>query len=339
MRFLKHTLISLIIFSNTCFGKEFDKLFIVFEQIESVSQIEKSINNSFNTMIYRLSGSDSPSNIWKIINAGNTRKNFIKSYSIKNIDNESYLEVSFDKDLLIKVFNDLSIPVLSSSRPVILFLIEIDPGTGDPYYLTNTQYNSELDNLLKNYLKDESNSRGIFLELPELDLIDVNQLINYERLIDFEDIINEKYIFDELIKINISKTGIDQWSIGGDINMTVIDRDFVSSIFEQFKKHTNTRINKMLEENIINTSKKGIINISVANINSFQDYKKSRKVIENLVGLRDIDISRFEIDTIFYKLDIYGDFDSIVKEISESNFLEINSQYKDSSQINISFVR
>ena len=339
MRFLKNTLLSLIIFSNACFGKEFDKLFEVLEPIESLSQIEKSINNSFNTMIYRLSGSDSPSNIWKIINAGNTRKNFIKSYSIKNIDNKSYLEVSFDKDLLIKVFNELTIPVLSSSRPVILFLIEIDPGTGKPYYLTNTQYNSELDNILKNYLKDESISRGIFLELPELDLIDVNQLSNYERLIDFEDIINEKYIFDELIKINISKTGIDQWSIGGDINMTVNDIDFISSIIEQFKKYTNTRINKMLEENIINTSKKGIINISVANINSFQDYKKSRKVIENLVGLRDIDISKFEIDTIFYKLDIYGDFDSIVKEISESNFLEINSQYKDSSQINISFVR
>ncbi len=339
MRFLKHTLLSLIIFSNTCFGKEFDKLFVVLEPIDSVSQIEKSINNSFNTMIYRLSGSDSPSNIWKIINAGNTRKNFIKSYSIKNIDYKSYLEVSFDKDLLIKVFNELTIPVLSSSRPVILFLIEIDPGTGKPYYLTNTQYNSELDNILKNYLKDESISRGIFLELPELDLIDVNQLSNYERLIDFEDIINEKYIFDELIKINISKTGIDQWSIGGDINMTVNDIDFISSIIEQFKKYTNNRINKMLEENIINTSRKGIINISVANINSFQDYKKSRKVIENLVGLRDIDISKFEIDTIFYKLDIYGDFDSIVKEISESNFLEINSQYKDSSQINISFVR
>ena len=85
--------------------------------------------------------------------------------------------------------------------------------------------------LLKNYLKNESTSRGIFLELPELDLIDVNQLINYERLIDFEDIIIEKYIFDELIKINISKTGIDQWSIGGDINMTVNDRDFIRSFY------------------------------------------------------------------------------------------------------------
>ncbi len=339
MRFLKHTLLSLIIFSNTCFGKEFDKLFVVFEPIESVSQIEESINNSFNTMIYRLSGSDSPSNIWRIINDGNTRKNFIKSYSIKNIDNESYLEVNFDKDLLIKVFNELSIPVLSSSRPVILFLIEIDQGTGEPYYLTDSQYNTELGNLLKNYLKNESTSRGIFLELPELDLIDVNQLSNYQRLIDFEDIINEKYIFDELIKINISKTGIDQWSIGGDINMTVNSRDFINPIIEQFKKYTNIRINKMLEKKVINTSKKGIINISVSNINSFQDYKKSQNVIENLVGLRNIDISRFEIDTVFYKLGIYGDFDSIVKEISESNFLEINSQHKDSSEINTSFVR
>ncbi len=339
MRFLKNTLLSLIIFSNTCFGKEFDKLFVVLEPIESVSQIEKSLNNSFNVMIYRLSGSDSPSNIWRIINAGNARKNFIKSYSIKNIDNQSYLEVYFDKNLLIEVFKELSIPVLSTSRPIILFLIEIDSGNDEPYYLTNSQNNSELDILLKKYLKNESTLRGIFLEIPELDLIDVNQLINFEKLIDIEDIIKEKYIFDELIEVKISKTGIDQWSIVGDINMTVNERDFINPFIEQFKKHTKTTINKMLEENVINTSINGIINISVANINSYQDYEISRKVIENFVGLRDIDISRFDIDTVFYKLGIYGDFDSIVKEISESNFFEIVSQYKDNSEININFVR
>ena len=339
MRFLKHTLLSLIIFSNTCFGKEFDKLFVVLEPIESVSQIEKSINNSFNTMIYRLSGSDSPSNIWKIINAGNARKNFIKSYSLKNINNKSYLEVNFEKDLLIEVFNRLSIPILSNSRPIVLFLIEIDSGTEEPYYLTNSQNNSFLDESLKDYLKYESTSRGIFLELPEPDLIDFNQLRNYERLINYGDIINEKYIFDELIKINVSKTGIDEWSISGDINMIVGDKDFISLFIEKFKEHTNSIINKILKKNLINTSKKGVINISVSNINSFQDYEKSRKVLENLVGLRDIDISRFHIDTIFYRLDIFGDFDSILKEISENNFLEIISQYKDKSEINMNFVK
>ena len=339
MRFVKYTLISLIIFSNISFGKEFDKLFTVFEPIDNTLQIEKSINNSFNTMIYRLSGSDSPSNVWRIINAGNTRKNFIESYSIKNINNESYLEVSFNKDLLVEVFNELSIPVISNSRPVMLFLIEIDSGAGEPYYLTHSKNNLELDNLLKNYLKKESSLRGIFLELPELDLVEVNQLLNYRRLIDLEDIIYEKYIFDELIKIKISKIGINQWSIDGDISMNIDDKDFVKIFIDKFKEHTNFRINKILEKNQINTSKKEIINISVSNINSFQDYKNSRKLIENLVGLKDIDINRFDIDTVFYKLNIYGDFDSIVKEISESNFFEIVSQYKDNSEININFVR
>ena len=71
MQYIKHIIFCLIIFSNTCFGKEFDKLFVVYDPIDNASEIEKSINNSFNTMIYRLSGTNSPSNIWKIINAGN----------------------------------------------------------------------------------------------------------------------------------------------------------------------------------------------------------------------------------------------------------------------------
>ena len=56
-------------------------------------------------MIYRLSGDPSPSNIWKIINADNSRKDFIKSYSIKNYNDENFLQVNFDKDLLVKKFN------------------------------------------------------------------------------------------------------------------------------------------------------------------------------------------------------------------------------------------
>lgn len=110
--------------------------------------------------------------------------------------------------------------------------------------------------------------------------------------------------------------------------MTLNERDFIDPFIEQFKNHTKTRINKMLRENVINTSIKGVINISVSNINSYQDYERSRKVIENLVGLRDIDISRFDIDTVFYKLGVYGDFDSIAKEISESNFLRLSVNIK-----------
>ena len=144
IRLFKHTIFCLIIFSNTCFGKEFNELFIVNEPIQDSSNIEKSINNSFNTMIYRLSGDPSPSNIWKIINADNSRKDFIRSYSIKNYNNESFLQVDFDKDLLVKKFNELSISAIGISRPVILFLINIDSGSSNPYLLKTLNRNQKL---------------------------------------------------------------------------------------------------------------------------------------------------------------------------------------------------
>ena len=337
MRYIKHTIFCLIIFSNTCFGKEFDKLFVVYEPIESSSQIEKSINNSFNTMIYRLSGNNSPSNIWKIINAGNSRKDFITSYSIKNFENKSYLEVNFDKDLLISQFNKLSIPLIGNSRPVILFLINIDSGLEEPYFLTNNQSKSEIDILIKNYLKEMSSQRGIFLELPELDLIDINELNNYGKLINSNKFFNDKYISDDLISISISKTGISEWSVNGSVELNIDNQNFVDIFMKEFINYTNQSIDNLLNKSRIDVSDGGLINISIDNVNTLQDYKKSREVIQNLVGAKDISINKFNIDTIHYQLSIYGSFNSLLKEISENNFLQVIDVYEESSSIHLSF--
>ena len=53
------------------------------------------------------------------------RKDFITSYSIKNYENISFLEVIFNQDKVISKFKELSIPIIGHSRPVIFFLIEI----------------------------------------------------------------------------------------------------------------------------------------------------------------------------------------------------------------------
>ena len=80
---LKTFLLSIIIFSNTLFAKEFDQLFKVYTPIVNSSEIEKSINNSFNIMIYRLSGSESPSNIWKIADTLKTSAGYFKTNKIQ----------------------------------------------------------------------------------------------------------------------------------------------------------------------------------------------------------------------------------------------------------------
>ena len=132
--FIKHLLVILIIFSNYSFGKEFEELFTIYEPIESSNKIESSINSAFNNLVYRVSGSNSPSNIWRIINSGSSRKDFIISYAIKNIDNVSYLEVKFNQSLVVNKFKELSIPIIGYSRPVILFLVEVKSGSDSVSY-------------------------------------------------------------------------------------------------------------------------------------------------------------------------------------------------------------
>ncbi len=339
MRLIKQFIFCLIIFSNTCFGKEFDKLFIVFEPIINSSQIEKSINNSFNTMIYRLSGSNTPSNIWKIINEGNSRKGYIKSYSIKNFDEKSFLEVSFNKDKLIKTFNKLSIPIIGNSRPVILFLIKIDTGINEPYYLTNSTVQSSLDISIKNILKNISSSRGIFLELPELDLVDVKNLSNYRKVIGLKDLVDENYSYNDFIELNVVKTGINSWQITGGIDITISNENFPELFIDEFVKYVNQSINNFLNTFLIDTSKTELLNISINNISSFEDYKYSKKILEDLIVFKDIDMNKFDNHKVFYRLNVYGEFQSFLKEISENNFFKIESFNKETSDINIIYLK
>ena len=337
MRYIKHTVFCLIIFSNTCFGKEFDKLFTIYTPIEDRSQIENSINKSFNTMVYRLSGKNSPTNIWKIINAGNSRKDFIKSYSVVNNNENNLLEVNFNKNLLISKFKELSIPFIGNSRPTILFLIKIDSGLKDPYYLNIQESNSDLEKNIKNYLTKASQSRGIFLELPELDLLDLNNLNNYEKIVNTKQFFGEKYLTDEIININISKTGINKWSVSGDITLTSGDQNFNEIFIKAFGEYTDESINLLLNDNLIDITKVSSVNISIENINSYQDYKKSKKIIEDLAGTRDINISKFNTNTIYYQLSIYGDLKSIIYEFKDTSLLSIVDVIYDTSTIQLKY--
>ncbi|MFL2720559.1 MAG: DUF2066 domain-containing protein, partial [Gammaproteobacteria bacterium] len=283
--FINQYIFCLIIFSITCFGKEFDELFTIYVPIDNASKIEKSINSSFNIMIYRLTGDSSPSNIWKIINAGNARKDFIKSYSIKNINNDSYLQVFFDKDLLIKKFNELSIPALGNSRPTVLFLINIDNGSSKPYTLKESQSISDIDRLIKNSLKIFSNSRAIFLELPELDLSDIDTLSSYSKLINSNDFLNSKYESTKVIEINIIKVGLDNWQVNGDITFEYKDNDFNNYFIERFEKYVVNTIDQLLDKNVIETSEETITNINISNINNYDDYMTSKETLKKLVSI------------------------------------------------------
>ena len=334
---LKTFLLFIIIFSNVFFAKEFDELFKVYTPINNTSEIEKSINNSFNIMIYRLSGSESPSNIWKIINAGNARKDFIKSYSLRNIEGNGFLEVIFNKDLLINIFDELSIPVVGNSRPVILFMINIDSGTKKPYVLSNYLYNNDLDKKINHFLDQTSKSRGVFLELPELDLFNINEIQNYEKLINIKELVSSQYNFDLLSEINITKIGQNKWSVTGDMQFEYEGEAFDTYFTNNLDNFVNNKIDNLLTKQTIDMSNTINLKATFMNIKNYEDYQNLKKVIDNLVGVKSTNISRFNKESIYYDIEVYDNLSNFMNEISDSSYINIDKFDILKSEIIMSF--
>ena len=335
--FIKHFIVGLIIFSNQSFGKEFNELFTIYEPIENSSSIESSINSSFNNLIYRVSGSNSSSNIWKIINSGSSRKDFITSYSIKNYDGNSFLEVKFNQDKVISKFKELSIPIIGHSRPVIFFLIEVESGSETSYFISQ-ESNSALDNIFINTLDRLSNQRGIFLEIPVFDLADQRILSDSNILSSPREYLISKYDFDNLLDIKLINLGFNEWSFSGDINAAISSESYITDIETIFLEHVESIISKALENLVIDTTNTFITKIYVTGINTYEDYKISKDKLLKLIAISDLEILSFKNNTIEYKATIMGDMNSLQRDVLNNSFFDINNLNK-SEALNLVYLK
>ena len=335
--FIKHFIVGLIIFSNQSFGKEFNELFTIYEPIENSSSIESSINSSFNNLIYRVSGANSSSNIWKIINSGSSRKDFITSYSIKNYDGNSFLEVKFNQDKVISKFKELSIPIISHSRPVIFFLIEVESGAETSYFISQ-ESNSALDNIFINTLDRLSNQRGIFLEIPVFDLADQRIFSDSNILSSPREYLISKYDFDNLLDIKLINLGFNEWSFSGDINAAISSESYITDIETIFLEHVESIISKALENLVIDTTNTFITKIYVTGINTYEDYKISKDKLLKLIAISDLEILSFKNNTIEYKATIMGDMNSLQRDVLNNSFFDINNLNK-SEALNLVYLK
>ncbi|MDA7829713.1 DUF2066 domain-containing protein [Gammaproteobacteria bacterium] len=332
---IKHLTVVVIIFSNLSFGKEFNELFTIYEPIENNSKIEQSINLSFNNMVYRLSGDDSPSNIWKIINSGTSRKDLIISYSIKNIDSLSYLQVKFNQDMLVSKFKELSIPIIGYSRPVVLFLFEVDSGSDQPYFISANKEIHDMDDVIREILNSLSRERGIFLELPIFDLEDTKHISSFNVLADPKSYIASQYDYHKLVNIKISNLGLNDWLISGDMNTAFESSNFVEDFEDKLRTFLSRLIDESLDEFQIQISNESFAYISIQGINNLEDYFELNKKMKMILSIPSLEIISFSDNTILYKASTYGSIDSILKEIESNGFLDILASEEGSNSINL----
>lgn len=332
---IKNLLVILIIFSNYSFGKEFKELFTIYTPLDRSQNVESSINKSFNNLVYRISGTKSPSNIWKIINSGSSRKDFINSYSIKNINQKDYLEVKFNRDAVIDKFKQLSIPIIGDTRPVILFLIKIESGKDTPYYLSNDSKN-DIDKFLINSLTELSNERGIFLELPIFDLEDRSYLLNLDILSSTEDYLLSKYRFDDHVNIKLTNLGLNKWSFTQDIVFVTEGDKYLDDLKKIFIGHVESIITKSLENLIIDTTNDFYVDLFIEGIESYKDYKIAKENLSKIVSIANLDIQNFKNNEIKYRVKIIGSMNTLINSLNSNNFFEVSENF-DNKTLKLTF--
>ena len=329
--FLNFILLAVIIFSNYSFGKEFQKLFEITSPTNNVSNIDIVISKSFNDLVYRLTGDNNFRTIKKIAPDMKTKKDFLVSYEPITINNEPFLLSKFNKDSLIKKLNELEIPVIGYNRPITMMLIKIDDGKHPPYIL-NTSSNKLLDENIKFILNKISNKRGIFFELPVFDLNDLEELNNLTIFDSEKEIILSNYEYDYELNLQISQPFINQWIITGDLNLDkFINLDLILLDFEEnLNIITDNYLTDFLTPNISNS-----INISVSNINSYNDFVSFQEALNRLISIKDAKMTSYTNSLLSYTFIIKGDSESFVKEVNANLDLQVINIEEDSISIEL----
>ena len=329
--FLNFILLAVIIFSNYSFGKEFQKLFEITSPTNNVSNIDIVISKSFNDLVYRLTGDNNFRTIKKIAPDMKTKKDFLVSYEPITINNEPFLLSKFNKDSLIKKLNELEIPVIGYNRPITMMLIKIDDGKHPPYIL-NTSSNKLLDENIKFILNKISNKRGIFFELPVFDLNDLEELNNLTIFDSEKEIILSNYDYDYELNLQISQPFINQWIITGDLNLDkFINLDLILLDFEEnLNIITDNFLTDFLTPNISNS-----INISVSNINSYNDFVSFQEALNRLISIKDAKMTSYTNSLLSYTFIIKGDSESFVKEVNANLDLQVINIEEDSISIEL----
>jgi hypothetical protein len=106
---------------------------------------------------------------------------------------------------------------------------------------------------------------------------------------------------------------------------------------DKLESFINTKVDDLLAKKMIDTSSTSNLNAIFKNIDSYEDYKSLKEIIRSLVGIKSTNLIRFDEESIYYDIEIYGDFLIFIDEISDNTYINVNSFNVAKSQVVMSF--
>ena len=309
-------------------AKELPSLFEVSLPSAHYTNTNDGLNKAFNLLITKLSGSRNASYLWKIGDTKLNKIDFVSSYVINLVNGQETLFVEFNQEILLPALRKIGIPLIGYSRPVILFLIKVDTGEAAPFYLDLNNSSGELESNLQLTLQDIASERGVHLELPSFDLEDQNFLQQTNILLSPTQYIKEKFYNDAVLSIEISRVGINQWLVGGDLNSASLLQD--DQIIDVFTKELQLFLDNFIATEPLAPGALGDeILLSIKGLDSFEDLLVVEEELAKIFAIKSKAFHSFDRSQIEYKTQLFQTTQSLLKELRGSSkllFKELNQK-------------
>ena len=322
---------------NDAHAKELSNLFEVNIPVDQYTNTNDGLNKAFNQMLKKLSGSRNQSYLWRVGDAKLNKIDFVSSYSIDVINGQENLSVEFNKATLIPELRKIDIPLIGFSRPVILFLIKIDSGEGIPSYMNHNNPTDSLQTDLEATLQEIASGRGVHLELPAFDLEDQNFLKQTNILFSPAQYIEEKFYNDELLSFEISRVGINQWLINGDLNSTlsIPEEMIVDFISEQIHLFLDSFLAvEPMEQGVLGDR----LLLSITGLESFEDVQAVELELDKIFAIKSRDFHFFDRANIEYQTQLFQTTDALLKELRGSSKLYVRELAQDSATLYLEYL-
>ena len=334
---IKILLLLNFLLANSAFSKELPALFEVKIPDDQYTNTSDGLNKAFNRLIQKLSGSRSKKYLWRIGDAELNKVAFVSSYTTELIGEQEFLTVKFNGEALIPELRKIGMPLIGFNRPVILILFKIDTGESAPVYLDSSPSSDILSTEIKQIFKNIALERGVYLELPELDLEDQNILNQVNILFSPSNYIQEKFYNDAFLAIELVRIGINQWSINGDLQTISPLQEKQVIVF--FQNAIHEFLDNFLEVKPLEPGVSGErLMVSIQGLNNFQDFQSLEFELDKIFAIKSRSFHSFERTKIGYKTQLFQTKDSLMKELRGSTKFLIKEYNADIAQLKLEYL-
>ncbi len=322
---------------NTAFSKELPALFEVKIPGDQYTNTDDGLNKAFNRLIQKLSGSRSKKFLWKVNDAQLNKIEFVSSYSAELIEEQEFLNVKFNSEVLIPELRKIGMPLIGFNRPVILILFKIDTGESTPIYLDSSDSIDMLSREIKQIFKNIALERGVYLELPEFDLEDQNVLNQPNILFSPSNYIQEKFYNDAFLAMELVRVGINQWSVNGDLQTTSPLQEKQVKAF--FQNAVHQFLDDFLEVKPLEPGASGdMMMVSIQGLSNFKDFQSVESELDKIFAIKSRSFHSFERTKIDYKTQLFQTKDSLMKELRGSTKFLIKDYNADTNQLKLEYL-